>query len=66
MHLNPADFDSQSMVLNDLRRGGVIELSDTVHIGQDPKIAITNPPTVRVEQVFRVDSDTIDTVRITS
>jgi hypothetical protein len=67
VNINPADGKKARGIVKELQKGGVIPEGAQVYVGADSSIAVTRPPTARVEQVFSdPDSGEVSTVRITS
>lgn len=64
VHINPVDGKKARGIVKELQKGGVIPEDANVYVGADSRVAVTRPPTARVEQIFSDDSGEVSTVRI--
>jgi hypothetical protein len=61
IYINSADNSRSTRIKSLLIEEGVITKGDSVHFAFDSKLSITEPPTVRVEEVFDVEGVGVST-----
>ena len=68
VNINPAQGGQAEAIVKDLQDQGTLPKGKgaTIYVGADSSIAVTQPPTARVEQVFRDGSGAVDTAKVTS